>query len=626
MESRARFEPIPLSISNDVYKVSRGGSSGMNLATHPLWVGSSAGNQLVAAGVTSLDGVSTFRRTVELGGRGSGNERTTFRTAIVLDYDFDNGMYLNTYATYGITEQQQTDFGDINLERAAYGLDFESDGAGGYQCANEVARINGCVPYNPFNTVDSLAGQAGIVDISVAAVDYLQAAVGLEGEVEQVVVASVLAGDLPFSLDAGEASFALGAEYREEKGSETPDGLRQKGITRGYNIQPTDGAFEVWEVFAEVHIPLLEQLNLDAALRIGDYSSVGSATTWKLGLDAPISDSIRLRSAFSTAVRAPNISDLFAGAVANAAIQSDPCNGVDASTSGNVAVNCRSIGAIQNRINATGAFTLTQVESQNTTSFNKGSENLEEETADSITLGIVLTPTSLPGLSAALDYYAIEIEDAIRIPTGTTIMNRCHEVDSSAFDASCGGLLFRDPNVGPVLDVLATANNEDTIETSGIDVEVSYYFEELGSGSLNLSLTANYLNQYKVTGAGGDEQDLQGELLFPKIRYSLNMSWDINNFNVFTQIRYWDATKDRNDDNPHNSRLNNIGEVYHVDMRGSYQISDTIKLYIGANNLLDEGVEEMGFTHKYSQQGTNTNGTVFDVVGRQWYGGVRIAF
>jgi len=59
VESRARFEPIPLSVFGDVYKLFKGGTSGMDLTTHPLWVGSSAGAQIVAAGVTNFDDSGT---------------------------------------------------------------------------------------------------------------------------------------------------------------------------------------------------------------------------------------------------------------------------------------------------------------------------------------------------------------------------------------------------------------------------------------------------------------------------------------------------------------------------------------------------------------------------------------
>ncbi|MGI9287442.1 MAG: TonB-dependent receptor plug domain-containing protein [Pseudomonadales bacterium] len=627
VESRARFEPIPLSVANDVYRINRGGTSGMDLATHPLWVGSSAGTQLLADGATTLDDVTTFRRTVELGGRGSGNTRTTFRLASAFDYEITDNLYFNLYGTYGVTEQNQTDFGDINLERARLALDFEPDGAGGFQCADPVARINGCVPYNPFNTVDSVAGQAGIVDISPAAVDYLSAAVGLEGEVEQMVVSGVLSGDLPFSVGTtgDNIGFAVGVEYREEQGEETPDGLRQKGITRGFKIQPTGGEFDVVDIFGEINIPILPQLSLDAAFRVGDYSSVGSTTTWKVGLDAPINDSFRIRAATSTAVRAPNISDLFAGAVANASLQTDPCGDITNADGGNIATNCRSIAAIQNRIDTTGAFTLTQVESQNILSFNSGSEEVGEEEADSFTIGVIFTPTAVENLSIAVDFYDIEIEDAIRVPTGTEVLARCHDVDPASFDPTCGGLVFRDPNSGPVLDVNGIANNEDTIETSGLDLEVSYVLD-VGPGSLYMGLGANYLDTYEVTGLAGDKQDFKGEVLFPELRFNVNLSYDLNNFNVYTQLRYWDETVDRNDDNPHNSDLNEFDSIVYVDLRASFQITDSFNVYIGTNNLFDEDPEDMGFTHKYFQQGTNTNGTAFDTTGRQWYAGIKSSF
>lgn len=628
VESRARFEPIPFSVVNDAFKVNRGGTTGIDLTTHPLWVGSSAGTQLVAAGVTSLDDVTTFRRTVELGDRGSGNTRTTFRFAGAFDYEFDNGLLFNMYGTYGVTEQVQTDFGDINLERARQGLNIESDGNGGYQCADEIARLSGCVPYNPFNTVDSLAGQAGIVGFSPEAVDYLSAAVGLEGSVEQLVFSSVLSGDLPIELSNGNVSFAAGVEYRKEQGSETPDGLRQKGITRGYRILPTNGDFDVVDVFGELYVPITEKLNLDIAVRSGDYSSVGRTTTWKVGLDAPLNDSVRVRAAQATAVRAPNISDLFGGRVAQAYLVDDPCDGITATETGNTADNCRSIAAIQNRITNDGAFNLTQVESQNTSTFNQGSEDVKEETAESTTIGVVFTPSAVENLAIAVDYYMIEIEDAIRIPNGTTILNRCHSVSTGSFDPTCGGLVFRDPNSGPVLDISATANNEDIIETSGIDLDISYLFEELGPGSLNVSFTANFLTKYEITGLDGDVQDKKGEILYPEVRFNTSLSYDLNDFNVFAQIRYQGETKDRNDNesNPHNNNLNDIDSVMYVDLRGSYKINDTFQVYVGANNLFDEEPADLGFTHQYNEQGTNTNGTAFDVTGRQIYTGLKMTF
>ena len=634
VESRARFEPIPLDTRNNIFELSRGGTTGMNIdpvlgAVHPLFDGTDLQTSLLNDGIQNIDDVSlTFRRLIEFGDRGSGNTRNTFRIAAAVDHEFENGMYLNVYGTYGITDQVQTDFGDINLERARFALDMEQDGFGGWQCIDEIARIDGCVPFNPFNIGGNPNQDPLGVGITPEAVDYLAAAVGLEGTVEHVVVASVLSGDLPFSIgDNDNLAFATGIEYREEKGRETPDGLRQKGITRGFQLFPTRGNFNVVEVFGELQVPLMEQLILDLAVRTGDYSSVGSTTTWKVGLDAPINDWLRLRAAQSTSNRSPNVSDLFAGGTATAAIVDDPCNGVDDATTGNAAENCRSIAAIQNRIDTQGAFILTQVESQNTSGILSGSELVGEEEADSTTIGAVFTPPGLEGFSLALDYYDIEIDDAIAQTDRTVILNRCHNVSPSEFDPNCGGLVRRDLNSGAALEVNSSTNNENIIETSGIDLEASYA-SDLGPGDIQVSLIANFLSEFKVTGIEtGDTEDLDGEVEFPDLRFNLSTSYTWSDFNVYWQMRYWDETKDRNIRPADVSDgLNDVDSVTYHDLRASYYINDNVNVYLGANNLFDEDPPLLGANQKYQQQGTISNGTAFDLTGRQWYAGISASF
>ncbi|MBA39591.1 MAG: hypothetical protein CL894_03480 [Dehalococcoidia bacterium] len=384
-------------------------------------------------------------------------------------------MYLRVSATHGVTDQVQTDYGDINLERARYALDVVDDGQGGYMCADQIARISGCVPFNPF----ALNG------ISNDAVDYLSADTGLKGEVQQTVLNATLSGELDFSVtdNVMNIGFASGIEYREEKGQETPDPLRQAGIARGNQIAKTKGSFDVVDIFGELNIPIVEQLNINLAARYGDYSSVGETFNWTVNIDAPISDSFRLRGAVATAVRAPNVSDLFAGGAATSAIVTDPCNGIDAASTGNIAENCRSIDAIQRRIDNQGAFVLTQVESQNTSGLLSGSEDVGEEKADTLTAGFVFIPEQIDGLQLSVDYYNIEIDDAIAKTDRTVILNRCYSQSPSNFDPDCGGLVRRDGRTGAALDVNAASGNENKIETAGVDIDISYE-TALGSGDL----------------------------------------------------------------------------------------------------------------------------------------------
>ncbi|KTF07544.1 TonB-dependent outer membrane receptor [marine sediment metagenome] len=77
------------------------------------------------------------------------------------------------------------------------------------------------------------------------------------------------------------------------------------------------GEYDVSEVFTEVTIPLLEglpgvdMLTFDTAARIANYSSIGNAKSWKLGLDWQIFEDLRVRATKSSALRAPNISELY---------------------------------------------------------------------------------------------------------------------------------------------------------------------------------------------------------------------------------------------------------------------------------------------------------------------------
>ena len=334
-----------------------------------------------------------------------------------------------------------------------HAVTIEPDGQGGYQCADAIARIEGCLPVNPFSTVDSLAGQTGIVGFSEEAIKYIKINTGQTGKIEQFVFNSVVSGELPYAIGNDNMGFAAGIEYRKEQATETPDSFRQLGFARDLAVQPIQGEFNVAEVFGELYVPVADWLNVSLAARIGNYSTIGTTATYRLGIDAPINEMLRLRASQSTSVRAPNISDLFSsGATSTAGTGVDVCNGATNTGSSNIDVNCASISAIAARMAANaGEFTLIASETNNTRLLQTGSLDLKEETADALTLGMVITP--LDNLSISLDYYDIEIKDGIARVSPETFVARCHDVAASEFDATCGGNLIRDINDGPILNL-----------------------------------------------------------------------------------------------------------------------------------------------------------------------------
>jgi hypothetical protein len=74
-----------------------------------------------------------------------------------------------------------------------------------------------------------------------------------------------------------------------------------------------------------------QRLDLEVGFRWSDYDLAGSVTTWKAGLDWQMTESLRFRTMFQHAVRAPNNSELFTQqrTVAASAVDyfyNDPCS------------------------------------------------------------------------------------------------------------------------------------------------------------------------------------------------------------------------------------------------------------------------------------------------------------
>jgi len=618
------IEEAPIDVNGNLFRTGAGGTNPIDVATSPYFVGSKAGDLLLAEMLkngsdTNLSNVRTNRRLWEFGERGVNNSRDTFRVAGSYSYLFDNDMEWKTSGTYGVTNSSYVMTGETFLPNMREAVTIESDGNGGYQCANELARIEGCVPVNPFSTEDSLAGQAGIVGFSQAAIDYIQIDASQIGKVEQTVITSVVSGELDYAIGDDNMGFAAGVEYRKEEAIETPDSFRQMGLARGPSVQKIEGKFDVVEAFGELYVPVADWLNISLAGRVANYSTVGTTFTYRLGLDAPINDWVRFRASQSSSVRAPNISDLFAsGASSVGPTTTDACNGTSNTGTSNIDKNCASIPAIAARMAANGGeFILAGSELNNTQVTKTGSEDLQEETANSLTLGAVFTP--LDNLSISVDYYDIEIEDGIATVSAPTYVERCHDVAPSNFDATCGGNLTRDVNSGPILFLTSTPINADTISTNGIDVEVAYSPMD----ELTLNFNANFLGDYTQETVGGVEE-FAGRVQYPDMNLTANASYDITEaFNLFAQLTYRSETEAYLDNTSFTEDLNTMDAVTYVDIRASYQINDAVNVYVGSNNLLDQ---QPDILVRGASIGTNTEPRAYDVIGRTIFAGVKLTF
>ena len=310
-------------------------------------------------------------------------------------------------------------------------------------------------------------------------IDELVAAVGgnEEGSTEytQSTFTAVVNGPI-FELPAGEVGIGLGIEHRILEIDDTPGELTQLGDVWGRSTAgPTRGENNVTEIFGEVIVPIFkgqpfaESLELTLSGRAFEYDVGGEDSIYKIGGNWQINPTLRVRSSFGTAYRAPALFELFLQEQTSFANQGavDPCIEWGQSTNDNIRANCAADGIPADFI---GGNTSALVVSSG------GGDLLEPETSESFTAGFVFTPT-FSDLSLALDYYEIQIEDEIAALGGATVTTGCY--NAVVFPNQFCTLFTRNPagaatNALAINEIFAPTLNINEQEQRGLDLEVRY--------------------------------------------------------------------------------------------------------------------------------------------------------
>lgn len=286
-----------------------------------------------------------------------------------------------------------------------------------------------CVPFNYFGF-----GRNG-----ADAINYIiDNSYGLVRLVQNVAAATV--NGEPFSTWAGPVSVAMGVEHRSESLYGFASARDQADAFFSGNYKNSQGSEVVTEGFLETVVPLAanepwaRSLDLNAAVRATDYRTSGYVTTWKAGATwSPIED-IRVRATQSRDIRAPGLGDLFLGAKLSSGSSFDPF--------------------------LNESYLLFSVVT--------GNLELRPEKADTTGLGVVLSPRFLEGFNASVDYYRINVKDAIAALSTQQIINQCF----AGIAQLCGNLI-RDSS-GRLERVIARPENVTAALTKGLDIEASY--------------------------------------------------------------------------------------------------------------------------------------------------------
>lgn len=460
---------------------------------------------------------------------------------------------------------------------------------------------NGCVPINLF----------GVNSASQAARAYVSGSAFANQTLKQDVAAATLRGS-PFSTGAGPVQVAIGYEHRREGLTQVVSPLstiRQDGggargfpasligVQGGYflgNSAPVDANYHVDEAFTEVQVPLAKDqswaysLEFNAAGRVTRYSTAGTVWTYKVGLDyAPVSD-VRFRGTLSRDIRAPSLGELYLP-------------------------QAQTIAAVLDRQNNNAAVTATiQL---------PGNPNLRPEKSDTKTVGIVFTPSFLPGFSASVDYYDIKIKDAIGRLSNQLTVDQC-----AAGNAAVCNLITR--NNGAI-SLISTPNlNLATLKTRGLDIEANYSFG-LGtvfgtSASASIRALGSYVAKLETTTQGSAPVDRADQTPF---QTTLSAKIDIGRFSALLQERRVGPRQIDTTYSPSFIGSNRIGAVWYTDINITYRLGgklEGVEIFGAANNLFDRDPPTGNVT--YGVGGSPTLTQFYDVVGLYMTGGIRFKF
>jgi outer membrane receptor protein involved in Fe transport len=581
------------------------------------------------------DGVPDYfftRRLSEFGPRHSTVDRDTFRLATGLKGTVREWNY-EAYVSYGKTKEAQNSAGQVNVMSLRNALEA-IPGPTGAVCRDPNAVSEGCVPINLF----------GYNSITPEALRYVTAPGSLQSAITQKLAGGSVTGEVP-GLPAGRIGIAAGLEWRSEDSSAIPDPLTQSGLNAGNATPPTFGNFTVREAFVEARVPLLKErpfireMSFLGTFRHGDYSTVGSTNSWNAGLEWAITQDFKLRGTRAQSTRAPNINELYqapsqdfpTGLV-------DPCEGVSSSGTSALAINCRNAPGVAANMAANGGiFTLNQADQQGISGYNRGNPKLGAEKGHSTTIGLVVTPRSIPMLSRVtftLDYFDIKIDDAIVATDRQYALDQCYNQNVAQFCA----FVTRRPTAlgnlssGSIQYSDIAQSNSGGFGTEGVDVTASWA-DKVGPGNLSARLAWTWLRDLwqKATPEADKNFDI-GEVTAnntnaPRNRASVNLAYKWKDLGVSWVATY---TGPVSLDDQFLKSLSiapgtvGVGSRTYNDFQFTYDLRKQVQLYLGIDNAFNTKPAPIISGLPGNTTGTETDASSYDAIGRRYYLGVRV--
>lgn len=565
--------------------------------------------------------LSVQRSFAEFGPTQRNTNRTNLQGQIGARGEFSSALKYDAYIQYGRSNENNEILGDGLTARLTQAANATVNASGAAVCVDS---SNGCVAANLFGPNSLSAGAVGFIAVPLNR-DRLR---------EQIVAGLTLSGTTEdyFKLPAGAIEYVFGFEYRDEDAREINDGLVATGQTFEQGTRPSIfGGFNVYEFFTETRIPLLanlplvKSLNFEGGYRRSAFSTTGGSNTYKLGGNWVVTDDLRFRGSYQTAIRSPNVGELF-GPIASIALAPrvasgrlvDPCS--NPAVTGASVEQCRRFGA------PTAPFTTNVGDAL---FIFGGNPNLQPETAKTFTVGTVYTPNYLKNLTLSVDYFDIDINGGLFVIFPEDAARDCYIVNPVASNPLCS-LVPRGAN-GQIRLADVTDRNVSSFGVNGLDIAGSYRLA-LPEGWLGRALTLRYagsvtFNQTRQNSQFTAEISCEGTFgtacaldsnVQAAYRHFTSLTWSGKSWRAQASWQRIGGVGN----NGARALVNNLPAQNYLDLASVISFGDHFELSFGIDNIIDNE-PPLAFTN---QENFNTFPNTYDVVGRRFSVGVRFQY
>ncbi len=540
----------------------------------------------------------------------------TFHTYVGLEGDFlAADRFFAWDVGYGFNKSDQTDrqIGDANMINVALGVGPSELRDGRVVCVDAPGGnvIDGCVPFNPLSPAGGVT-QEMLDYILFTAQDVFQN--------RSESITANLSGEM-FNMPGGMAAFAVGYEHRRESGYDSPDAFVASGLSSGNGRKGTSGQYDLDEVYAELSFPILsgvagaDLLEISLASRYSDYSNFGDTTNSKVGFKWKPFQDLLIRGNWAEGFRAPSVSNLFRGLSDSYVQFGDICSADYPGRTSTIAAACAAQGVpadfIQRTNSGDGYF------GQTIFPFSLGGNpNAGPETAESNTLGLVYSPGFANGLNISLDWWKIEIENALSTPSAGFVLNQCYVEGIQSY---CD-LFTRRASDHQIDYMLLAPVNMASVRAEGWDLNLNYRLPEFSFGQLTFALDSAYLSKWESKSS--PESDFVNYVgIYTdrsptwRLRSNASLDWAIGDFGVTWMSRYMShlqedcgmgalcSDADRRDaDGP--APRNRLGATTYHDVQARFNLPWNATIKMGMNNVFkkDPPISFEAFANSFDPQ------------------------